>query len=132
MNDLNDIKAPEGWLDKWELSYGIREKQISGQFFDVSEVSVGSWMERLRELCKRYQLKDIWNMDESGWFFEALPAKVLAQKGENIKVETKSKQRMTVAFFVSTDGGNADNPIVIWKSNKTHCFKCTNSVSKLQ
>ena len=24
--DLNDFKASEGWLDKWKLSYGIREK----------------------------------------------------------------------------------------------------------
>ena len=57
--DLNDFKASEGWLDKWKLSYGIREKQISGESFDGSEVTVGSWMERLRELCKGYQLKDI-------------------------------------------------------------------------
>ena len=69
MNDLNDVKAPEGWLDKWELSYGIREKQISGEIFDVSEVTVGSWMERLRELCKMYQLKNLWNMVEGVFFF---------------------------------------------------------------
>ena len=61
--DLNDFKASEGWLDKWKLSYGIREKQISGESFDGSEVTVGSWIERLRELCKGYQLKDIWNME---------------------------------------------------------------------
>ena len=71
MNDLNDVKAPEGWLDKWELSYDIREKQISGEIFDVSEVTVGSWMERLRELCKKYQLKNIWNMDEGVFFFRS-------------------------------------------------------------
>ena len=55
----NDFKASEGWLDKWKLSYCIHEKQISSESFDVSEVTVGSWMERLRELCKGYQLKDI-------------------------------------------------------------------------
>ena len=55
----NDFKASEGWLGKWKLSYCIHEKQISGESFDVSEVTVGSWMERLRELCKGYQLKDI-------------------------------------------------------------------------
>ena len=48
--DLNDFKASEGWLDKWKLSYDIREKPISGESFDVSEVTVGFWMERLREL----------------------------------------------------------------------------------
>ena len=49
--DLNDFKASEGWLDKWRLSYSIREKQTPGESLDVSEVTVGSWMERLRELC---------------------------------------------------------------------------------
>ena len=49
--DLNDLKASEVWLDKWKLSYGICEKQISGESFNVSEVTVGSWVERLRELC---------------------------------------------------------------------------------
>ena len=29
--NLNDFKACEGWLDKWKLSYDIREKQISGE-----------------------------------------------------------------------------------------------------
>ena len=67
--DLNNFKASEGWLDKWNFHYGIREKQTSGESCDVSEVTVGSWMERFRELCKGYQLKDIWNMDESGCFF---------------------------------------------------------------
>ena len=81
--DLNDFKVSEGWLDTWKLSYSIHEKQISGESFDASEVTVGSWMEWLRELYKWYQLKDIWNMDESGCFFKALPSKSLAQKGKN-------------------------------------------------
>ena len=36
------------------------------------------------ELCEVYQLKDIWNMDESGCFFKALPSKDLAQKGKKM------------------------------------------------
>ena len=44
-------------------------------------------MEWLRELCKGYQLKDIWNMDESGCFFKALLSKRPCTKRENVKVE---------------------------------------------
>ena len=111
--DLNDFKASEGWLEKWKLSYGIREKQISGESLDVSEVTVGSWIERLRELCKGYHLKDIWNMDESGCFFKALPSKGLAHKGKKCKGGKKSKQRMTVAFFVSADGDKVGK-VITW------------------
>ena len=81
--DLNDFKASEGWLEKWKLSYGIRKKQISGQSLDVSELTVDSWTERLRELCKGYHLKDIWNMDESGCFFKALFKSVKAEKSQS-------------------------------------------------
>ena len=129
--ELNDFKASEGWLEKWKLSYGIREKQISGESLDVSEVTDGSWIECVRELCKGYHLKDIWNMDESGCFFKALPSKGLAHKGKKCKGGKKSKQRMTVAFFVSADGGKVGMPIVIWKSEKPRS-KRSNAGLKLE
>ena len=34
----------------------------------------------------------------------------------------KSKQRVTVAFFVSADGGKVGKPIAIWKSENPRCF----------
>ena len=71
-------------------------------------------------------------MNETGCFFKALLSKDLAQKGKKMKRWKKVKQRMAVAFFVSADGGKDDKPIVIWKSKKTSCFKCTNAASKLK
>ena len=65
-------------------------------------------------------------------FLKALPSKGLTQKGKKCKGGKKSKQRMTVPFFVSADGGKIDKPIVIWKSKKPRCFKRTNTASKLR
>ena len=76
--ELDGFKASEGWLDKWKLSHGIKEKQISGESLDVSKTTIESWMERIQELCKGYEDKDIINMDESGCFFKDLPTKGLA------------------------------------------------------
>ena len=104
--ELDGFKASEGWLDKWKLSHGIREKQISGESLDVPLTTIESWMERIKELCSGYDDKDILNMDESGCFFKALPTKGLAQKQKKSKGGKKSKQRITVAFFVSADGKN--------------------------
>ena len=36
--ELDGFKVPEGWLDKWKLSHGIKEKQISGESLDISEM----------------------------------------------------------------------------------------------
>ena len=71
-------------------------------------------------------------MDDSGCFFKALPSKGLAHKGKRCKGGKKSKQRMTVAFFVSAAGGKVGKPIVIWKSKKPRCFKQSNAALKLE
>ena len=38
---------------------------------------------------------------------------------------------MTVAFFVSVDGGKVGKPIINWKSQKSRCFKRANAASKI-
>lgn len=130
--ELDGFKASEGWLDKWKLSHGIREKQISGESLDVPITTIKSWMERIKELCSGYDDKDILNMDESGCFFKALPTKGLAQKGKKSKGGKKSKQRITVAFFVSADGKKVGKPIVIWRSKNPRCFRLASAADKLE
>ena len=129
--ELDGFKASEGWLDKWKLSHGIKEKQISGESLDVSQTTVESWMERIKELCKGYDQRDILNIDKSGCFFKALPAKGLAQKGKKTKGGKKLKQRITVAFFISADGGKVGRPIVIRRSQKPRCFRLASASDKL-
>ena len=48
-------------------------------------------MERIVELTEGYKLEDIWNMDETGCFFKALPEKGLTEKGKKAKGGKKSK-----------------------------------------
>ena len=49
--ELNGFNALEGWLRK--LSFGIKEKQISGESLGVSETTVESWMERIKERMQK-------------------------------------------------------------------------------
>ena len=53
--------------------------------------------------------------------FRALPEKGFGMKGSQCK-RGKSKQRVTVAFFVNAASGK-DLPIVIQKSENPRCFK---------
>ena len=62
-------------------------------------------------------------MDESGCFLQTLPTKGLAMKGKKAKGGKKLKLRITVAFFVSADGGKVGKPIVIWRSKKPRVFR---------
>ena len=89
----------------------------------MPEKTVSSWIERLQELTEGYSLENIWNMDESGCFFKPFPDAGLVQKGKQANGGKKSKQRFTIAFFVSAAGQKIDEPIVIWKSKIPRCFK---------
>ena len=84
-----------------------------GEGGDVPEESVSPWIERLQELTEGYSLEKMWNMEESGCFFKALPDAGLFKKGKQAKGHKKSKQRFTIAFFVSAAGQKIDEPIVI-------------------
>ena len=70
-------------------------------------------MEKIFELTEVYKLEDILDIDESGCFYKALPEKELAEKVKQAKRGKRSKQRLTVAFFVNAAGGKVDQPVVI-------------------
>ena len=72
-DDFLTFAAANGWLEKWKISYGIREKRVNGEAGEVSGETVNAWMERLWELTKDYDPIDIWDMDETGCFFKAVP-----------------------------------------------------------
>ena len=68
-----------------------------------------------------YNPCDIYSMDETGLFFQALPDRSFAVKGSDCAGGKKSKERLTVALCVSASG-EIEKPLIIGKSLKPHCF----------
>ena len=69
----DEFKASNGWLDRFKSRNRNKAKIISGEAGDVRKEKVDSWKERLPELLQGYAPENIWNMDETGHFFRALP-----------------------------------------------------------
>lgn len=67
-------------------------------------------------------MDDIWNMDETGIFWRALPDKGFGERGKACKGGKKGKIRVTVALFV-TASGKKEKAIVINKSETPRCLK---------
>ena len=86
LNDSNvgDFKASNGSLEHFKKRFGLRQTIIVGEAGDVSVTTIKTWMEGLPEIIQGYSADDIWNVDESGLFFKALPDAGLAKK--NLKV----------------------------------------------
>ena len=78
--------------------------------------------ETLEDFHEGYKAEDIWNLDETGCFWKALPDKGFGRKKTECKGGKKSKHRFTIAFIVNAAGGK-EMPVVIWKSNNPRCFK---------
>jgi len=121
----DEFKGSNGWLEKWKRKYNVKQLTVSGESGDVSGATVDSWKERLPEVLQGYAKRDIWNLDETGVFWKALPERGFVQKGRSCKGGKKSKQRFTIAFIANADGGK-EKPVVIWKYENPRCFKNLN------
>ena len=117
-----EFEGSSGWLTRWKQRYNVKRITICGESGDVSGETVTSWKERLPEIVSGYAKRNIFNWDEAGCFWRALPTRGFGRRGKKCKGGKKSKQRFTIAFLVNA-AGEKETPIVIWKSARPRCFK---------
>ena len=78
------------------FSHGITFKEVSGESGKVTKEMAAPWDETtLPTILARYQLKDIFNADEFGLFYEALSSKSLHFRGRRCSSGKHSKVRLT-------------------------------------
>ena len=119
---IDGFEKGSGWLTKWKGRYNIKKIRVSGESGDVSGETISSWKERLPELLQGYEAKDIFNLDETGCFWRALPESGFGERGKKHSGGKKSKKRITIAFLVSATGAK-ETPVVIWNSKSPRCFR---------
>jgi len=119
------FKASNGWLEKFKLRHEISQRILVGDSNDVPEETVESFKEKFKYFAEGFEDKDIFNADECGLFFKAMPKYSLIQKGDTCKSGKQSKERLTVLFATSMTGEKLA-PLVIGKSLNPRCFKTIN------
>ena len=120
--DQANFKASNGWLERFKGRHNISSAVISGEKGCVDGIVVDDWKERLPELISGYKPDDIYNMDETGLFYRAVPDRTLAIKGQECTGGKKAKERITLALCVSMTG-EFERPLVIGRAAKPRCFK---------
>jgi hypothetical protein len=121
--NIDCFNASSGWLSRFKHRHGLVFKKLAGESAEVSVTSVDAWLESLPSLLEGYEPRDVFNADETGLFFNVLPDRTLAYKGETCHGGKHSKDRLTVLLCVNSDGSDKQVPIVIGKSSKPRCFK---------
>ncbi len=81
--NLNEFKASNGWLSCFLKRHNIVFRAKSGERGDVNIETVTTWKERLPEIIKDYEPKDIFNMDETGLFYRDSTRSGYIQKGDD-------------------------------------------------
>ena len=51
--EYDGFKASSGWLECWKSHHGIKQRVVESESGQAQTETVESWMERLRELCKK-------------------------------------------------------------------------------
>ena len=107
------------FLSKHNISFKI----ISGESKSVTKQMVALWDETtLLTLLSKYKLKDIFNPDEFGLFYQCLLNKTYHFKGQKWSEGKNSKVRLTGMAAGSEIGENLPMS-VIGKSKTPRCFK---------
>jgi len=95
------FSASNDLLESWKKRHNVKQVVVSGESGDVRGETVSSWKEWLPEIVVGYEAKDVWNLDETGCFWSAIPEKGFGEKDKGCKGGKKAKQRVTIAFIVN-------------------------------
>lgn len=123
------FKASNGWLMRFRDRHGITFQEVHGEKKSAPINDANEWRQnKMKEILEKYAPEDIYNADETGLFFQLLPDRTLAFKGEKCYGGKKSKQRLTVLLCTNSTGTHRIQPLVIGKSLKPRCFKNVKSL----
>ena len=89
---ITGFKGSNGWLEKWKNKYNVKQLKVIGESGDVVGETIDSWKERLPEIVHGYSKEDIWNLHETGIFWQALPDRGFSEKGKQCKGKKKANR----------------------------------------
>ncbi|XP_019624404.1 PREDICTED: tigger transposable element-derived protein 6-like [Branchiostoma belcheri] len=119
-----NFKPTDGWLGRWKQRNGIAFKRGHGEKKDADTQSAENWVrDVLPGILQEYDEDDIYNCDETGLLYRALPSGTLAQKTETVSGSKKAMDRISVMFCCNMTGTDKLTPLVIGHSRNPRCFR---------
>ncbi|XP_077158514.1 tigger transposable element-derived protein 4 [Paroedura picta] len=132
----SDFKCSNGWLDRFKSRYGLAFKSqpvlaaaSTTAISPAATIDAATvWYQNiLPYYLKVYQPNDIFNMKETGLFYQLLPINTFIFKGEEFSVG-KLNDRITVLVGTNMDASEK-LPLLVTGKNKTPpCFQGVKSL----
>ncbi|KAJ8887610.1 hypothetical protein PR048_013827 [Dryococelus australis] len=109
---IDDLKCSSGWLDSFKVHHRISCHKIVGEIVSVDPQSVSEWLPLLQNILSRYQPRGVYNADELGIFYNLMPDRTLAVKGDVCKGTKSSKKRLTVLLCCNMDSSDMKSLVI--------------------
>ena len=125
--------ASDGWFFRWRWRFNVAvSARLHGEAADVDLVAAEREMHKLRTELAQYSISNIFNMDETGLFYRAIPNRRYLCEGDARQTgrgskAIKAKERLTVILCVNATGSCKMTPVVIGSAKQPRCFKKTPS-----
>jgi hypothetical protein len=81
--NIENVTASTGWIARFKDRHGLVFIKLAAESAAVDSESTEAWLERLSTLLECYKQRNIYNADEKGLFYNVLPDRTLALKGES-------------------------------------------------
>jgi hypothetical protein len=96
---------------------------FSGESASADEAGAEKWSaDILPQILSTYELRDVWNADETGLFYRQQPAKTLAFPNEKVSGAKISKDRISVLLAGNAEGERFP-PCIIGTAANPHAFR---------
>ena len=96
--------ASNGWLKSFCVRHQIKFSTLHSEGAQVSQEAIEQWLKELPNVIKNYDLKDIYNCDETSIFFKVLPNKTLHGPNEQPQGNKISKDRFSLLVCANAAG----------------------------
>ena len=124
----DDWKSSEGWLIRFKKREGLVHKKLHGEATDADVTEKENWITTVwPRLFQQYGEEDIFNAEQTGIYFCAMPNSMLTFQNNTRHGTTKSKERITCLVACSM-AGEKKKLLIVGKSKIPRCFKNVNSL----
>lgn len=121
------FKGSHGWIDNFKKRHNLKQYSIHGEAASAPLEDLDAMRDRLREILKDYDPKDIFNCDETGLFWKMKPSRTISNGP--VSGTKQSKDRVTVLLTCNASGTEKLCPLFIHKYENPRALKNINKKS---
>lgn len=116
------LKWSNGWMYGFQKRTGMWFALRHGEAASVDPVAVEEGRARLQQLINQYALRNVYNMDETSFFYKQVPRGTLTTD-KSARGKKQDKSRLTMTVTTNADGSDHYPLLFIGKSKQPICMR---------